>query len=226
MRLADVCFLYPRVVLFRPTATKFQHKRAHTIQSIQVLDSAFPRGEKAPIDILDRVVPQTVWSHLVQYSNIQMKKHLASSSTTRYYQPTSERELQQFFGCYLSLQLINDTPSVERAFKQHPYNGYSYPMDYHRYHAIMSSLSCSWFSFPAAVREAWGSLIVPRAVAACDETLYSFSPKTQDSSPDRFYPNKPHPHGLLVFHLGIKTPYGPNMHQSIKPTNYGFTSSC
>ncbi len=168
-----------------------------------------------PIGTFFRMVPLALLNHIASKTtdNMNMKAAIGAVSeqqASKYYKTVTKDDILNLFAIYLSLQLRTDRETIKKEFHDPPLGFGEFPISLRRYYAIMASLSCEWDVFCFHVRSAWTTHITPQQTASLDETLYEYFANGDESdAPCRYYPNKPHKNGLLVFHLAFKTRCGP-----------------
>ena len=161
------------------------------------------------------MVPPEILDHLASQTTYNMNMKVAIGGVCdqygrKYYQKVTKDDILNLFAIYLSLQLRTDHVQIKSEFKSPPLGYAEFPLSQPRYHAIMASLVCEWDVFCCLVRNAWTTHILPQQTASLVETLYEYFANGEESdAPVRYYPNKPHKNGLLVFHLAYKTRCGP-----------------
>jgi len=75
--------------------------------------------------------------------------------------------------------------------------------------AVLGSLMVDFKVIAKHLRESWKLVINPGEECSVDEAIFDFFSQTDLSSPQRFMPRMPHPHGLLCYHAAFKMEPGP-----------------
>ena len=194
----------------------FWNKNTQRPTSWQQNLTEFPR-KPSIIDVFMLRTPTKIWQHLAIHKTQEvhskvLRGDVSGQYASRYYKDVTIEEIITAFAMYLCFQLQNDKRTATEEFNSSPLGFDKFPMAVHLFHAIASSLSCEWMYLLAwMLRDSWTLLVQPPTVSVCDETLYQYFSNQgyQEDSSIRYYPNKPHRNGLVVFHLATKSSVGP-----------------
>jgi hypothetical protein len=174
-----------------------------------------PRGRNAHIkEVFLRVNKPDIWEHIAMKTSEKMgekaRTSLSEQNVRKYYsKPVTPQELQVIVGLEIIFRGRRNIGSFKEQFQVLPDGWESWPISLPRLNAILGSLTADFPVLSGLLRESWKAAIDPGEEFCVDEAIFDFFSQVDMSSPQRFIPRKPHPHGLLCFFAAFKTAHGP-----------------
>jgi len=174
------------------------------------------------LKIFFKLLPKPIWQAIANSTTSEMmrkknsnKVNPSSSYCHRYYKAVSAEETVFVVACGFRFKKDGHTFDLKGHFQKMK----DPIMNYDRYCAISSSLSCNIQEIADSISRGFAAAVNPEREVAFDEAVYSFfsahhdkhdpwecnsCAQDEDPSPQRFIPRKPHPNGLLSYMAALK----------------------